>query len=108
MPSLQFGKFAGMDIQDVPRDYLEWLIGTRRKDIDTYESEIARREMVETASLSLVEQIAQEGYRQLAKRAHPDTGGSQAQFLALQGAFEQLKAILREVAIVQGNSNQVP
>jgi curved DNA-binding protein CbpA len=34
-------------------------------------------------------------YRELAKRYHPDAGGSHADFLALQQAYEQVMAYLQ-------------
>ena len=40
------------------------------------------------AEVSLAEVRTQ--YRQLAKRSHPDAGGSHADFLALQQAYEQV------------------
>ena len=44
------------------------------------------------AEVSLAEVRTQ--YRQLAKRYHPDAGGSHTDFLALQQAYEQVMAYL--------------
>lgn len=101
---LAFGKYNGMDLRDVPRDYIDWLLEKRREDVKVYEDELTRRDLVEQASQSVVERIVQAGYRELAKKAHPDTGGTTADFQALQAAHEQLKAILKEVERVQTTS----
>ena len=45
------------------------------------------------AEVSLAEVRIQ--YRELAKRYHPDTGGSHADFLALQRAYEQVMEYLQ-------------
>jgi DnaJ-domain-containing protein 1 len=45
------------------------------------------------AEVSLAEVRAQ--YRELAKLSHPDAGGSHADFLALQQAYEQVVAYLQ-------------
>jgi DnaJ-class molecular chaperone len=45
------------------------------------------------AEVSLAEVRTQ--YRELAKRYHPDTGGSHADFLALQQAYEQVLEYLQ-------------
>lgn len=103
---LKFGKHAGTDIQDVPLDYLEWMLAKCKQDVVLYQGEIERRELVESASLSTVEKIVQAGYRTLAKTAHPDSGGTTADFQALQAGMEQLKMILREVANVTGTGTK--
>jgi hypothetical protein len=102
--TLSFGKYSGQDLRDVPRDYIEWLIDMRKKDLAEYEGELARREMVEQGSLTMVEQIAAAGYRAMALKMHPDKGGSTGEFQALQAANEQMKVILREVKNVAGTT----
>ena len=53
--------------------------------------ELDRRAAIQNASESLVERIVSEGYRQLAKRAHPDAGGTAEDMKALGQAREWLK-----------------
>ena len=105
MPSLGFGKYAGMDLRDVPQEYLEWLIQMRKKDLAEYQGELERRELVESASITMVERVVQEGFRSLAKKFHPDAGGSDAEFVELKAAHEQLKMVLGEIKSVTGTSN---
>lgn len=102
MPTLSFGKHAGKDLQDVPEEYLQWLIQMRQKDLKEYQDELDRRALVEAGSLSMVEQIIREGFRSLSKKLHPDQGGSAAQFLELKSGEEQLKMVLRELQIAKG------
>ena len=105
MPTLSFGKYAGVDLRDVPRDYVEWLISSRKKDLAEYEAELERRELVEAASVSMGERIIQAGFRALSKQFHPDSGGSDAQFIELKAGYEQLKMVMEEVKRVGQNSD---
>lgn len=91
MSVLSFGKYAGMDIKDVPRDYIEWLRDARKRDLLEYESELERRDLIEVSAQIMLERIVSEGFRSLAKKCHPDTGGSEREFLELKAAQEQLK-----------------
>lgn len=102
--TLSFGKYAGQKLSDVPKDYIEWLISTREKDIKQYRAELERREMLETQASSTLDKIIQEGFKALAKKAHPDQGGSDKQFRELQAAREQLKLAAEEVKRVQGTT----
>ena len=94
---LSFGKHAGKELSDVPRDYLEWMVSKCKTDLATYQGELDRRDSQEAATQTDLERLVQAGYRELAKKAHPDAGGSKESFLALQGAYEQLKVVLREL-----------
>ena len=94
---LEFGKHAGKDLADVPREYIEWFVDSRRKDLATYEAELARRDALEASSQTMVEKLVQAGFRQLALRAHPDQGGSVEEFRELQGAKAVLDTVLREL-----------
>lgn len=90
MPVLTFGKHAGKDLQDVPEDYLDWLIEERRKEIEAYQYELSRRNDVEGRQ-EWMKKIIQAGYKALAKTAHPDRRGSSGDFLALSAAREELE-----------------
>src|SRR4029077_1717180 len=98
--TLQFGKYAGTPLADVPADYLAWLIDRNQRDMDIYEKELQRREAVEEAELPMVARLVREGYTSLAKKLHPDHGGTADEFRALQAAYEQLKVVLKEIADV--------
>lgn len=104
MTPLTYGKHVGKPVSDIPRDYLEWLIGSREKEIASFKAEIERRELVEASSVSMVERLIAEGYRSLAKKLHPDTGGTAEEFTALKAASEQLKAIIGEFKHATGTS----
>lgn len=97
MSTLSFGKHAGKELSDVPGDYLQWLIDSRRKELADFEGELKRRELVEAGSLSIGEQILVAGYKALSKLRHPDAGGSDAQQRELNAAYEQLKVVMKQV-----------
>lgn len=73
--TIEFGKYRGYDIREVPVDYLYWLQSRNQQTLDAVNKEIERREAIEDASDDVAVQIIRSGYRQLVKEAHPDTGG---------------------------------
>lgn len=98
---INFGKYKGTRLSDVPEDYVLWMIDNSKKTITLYQAELDRRKLVEEGSMSMVERIAAEGYRSLAKKMHPDAGGSAEDFRSLQAAKEQMSIILKEVAEIR-------
>jgi len=97
---MSFGKYCGSRLRDVPADYVEWLIDGKESEIAFYKGELKRREeeealrlLAEEANTPLVERMANEGFRQLARTFHPDAGGTTEQFQQLQAAKEKLKQI---------------
>lgn len=62
---LNFGKYKGYSITDVPDDYLSWLITKLETDLIDYRAEAIRREAVKEAKLSWIERIVQAGFRTL-------------------------------------------
>lgn len=94
---MPFGKFRGVYISEVPRDYLLWL---REQDFikqwlrDEIEAELRRRSegqvnnpvldiKIEAERLPLAREVFEAGYRSLSKRFHPDAGGAAEDMLAL-------------------------
>ena len=92
---LGWGKHKGQHIADIPADYLEWLIESSRATIAQLEAELDRRAMAEQASLPWAEKIVQAGFKELAKRVHPDVGGNTATMTELNNAREALLELAR-------------
>jgi hypothetical protein len=95
MKKLGFGKYKDTPMDEVPEDYLEWIIQSSRDRIVELETELKRRAMSEDEKASWAERIVKEGFRILAKRYHPDTGGSATEFQALTAASLKLKEHVR-------------
>lgn len=94
-----FGVHQGKDIQEIPRDYLEWLLKFNT-DINSHvKTELDRRDALESSQMSMMEQVFRAGYKSLAARLHPDNldTGNAEEFLKLRGANEQFKVIMEEV-----------
>lgn len=102
MPIFKFGKHSGKEFSSVDRSYLEWLIEQNKKDIKLYQDELDRRDLAEQGTLSMTEKIVQAGYRELAKKLHPDTGGSVKEFQELRASFEGLKEALEGLKPADG------
>lgn len=94
-----FGIHQGKDIQEIDREYLEWL-HKFNSDINIHiKAEMDRRDALESSQMSMMEQVFRAGYKSLAARLHPDNQdtGDAEEFLKLRGANEQFKVIMEEV-----------
>lgn len=91
---LQYGKYRGCDIRDVPLEYLEWLSESNKETQKSLAAELRRRELDEEQDSSMAERIIKTGYRELSKKYHPDAGGNHTDMVDLNAAMEQLKECL--------------
>lgn len=91
-----FGKYRGLEMCDptVSLEYLLWLRRSSQEMVEDIDQEIARREAAEEADLDWVERIVQVGFRELAKRCHPDHGGKTDEMRELNNANAKLKEII--------------
>lgn len=92
---LQFGKHKGKRLDQVPEDYLRWLVGEQEKTLAEYKAEISRREYAAEADLTWEQKIVQAGFRALATKHHPDRGGSKADMQKVNAAYESLRTKVR-------------
>lgn len=92
---LQFGKYKGRDVRDVPEDYLRWIIDHQQKTLNDYQAEIIRRQSLLDARLSWAERLVQAGYRSLALKYHPDRGGDNESMQQVIAAQEKLKELIQ-------------
>lgn len=92
---LNFGKHSGKHISQVPTEYLDWLLKSNQETVRAVEEELARRALAEEANLSWVEKVIVAGYREMAKRHHPDVGGSTSDMQEINAAVEKLREIAR-------------
>lgn len=92
---LEFGKYRGRDITDVPDDYIEFMIISSEKTARLFHEEQDRRLAQREAKLSAMERIIQAGYRTLALQNHPDKGGNTAAMQEINFAHDRLKSIIR-------------
>jgi len=93
---LQFGKYKGHDLQQVPDDYLMWLTETQKKTVAEYEAELTRRQNLQEARLGWAERLVQAGFRTLAQQCHPDHGGSNESIRQVIAAQARLKELLKQ------------
>lgn len=94
MSKLQFGKYKGDDIKTVPDDYLQWLISSSEATIKLAKDELERREACEDADLPTIAQLIKAGYRELAKKNHPDVGGSTEKMKEVNAAKSRLEDLV--------------
>lgn len=78
-------------IPEFRRQYIEWL--AKKKDVD-YQMGF---QDVSEDSLPILQRIIAVGYRQLAKTAHPDLGGTVEDFNNLKTAKNQLDLVLKSL-----------
>jgi len=96
---LWFGKFKGSRVQDLPDDYLEWLASvdlSNERLRSAVEEERQRRIFLEQngerINAKLVDEIVGAGLRSLAKKYHPDNGGSHEKMQMVNVAADWIKA----------------
>jgi Putative quorum-sensing-regulated virulence factor len=100
---MPFGRHRGVELEDLPDDYLEWLrvIDLRPGLRAAVEQEHTRRLYRETFQPSLIRllpeeqraavQIVEAGRRAMAKTAHPDIGGSLTTMTLINSTCDKLK-----------------
>jgi hypothetical protein len=89
-----FGEHEGQVWGDVDRSYIEMLLASRKIEVEAFEDELNRRDLLEEADLPMAEQIVRAGYHALSQKHHPDHGGSDAKMRELNAAREGLKELL--------------
>jgi hypothetical protein len=86
------GKHRGRPIEALPLEYLEWLAALEdlREPLRSAVLAEHRRRLGPQPDPRIVEDLIARGQRSLAKSAHPDTGGSHEQMLAVRAAADWL------------------
>jgi hypothetical protein len=93
---LKFGKYRDSDIQDVPSEYLSFLIASARETVESCQAELDRRELVEQAQMPMIRRLVESGYKTLAKQVHPDADGSDGREMTeLNAAVQALREMVR-------------
>ncbi len=96
---MPFGKYQNWRIENLPDDYLEWLlsIDLRKPLLQAVQSEAQRRGLIlkDPPSTLVIAQLIVVGYKQLAKKYHPDCGGSHMDMVRLNEAYENLKMLVK-------------
>jgi DnaJ-class molecular chaperone len=91
---LKFGKYHGWDVADVPDDYVDYMVQAKRKDVQFWEDEQRRRELMREAEMPMIEKMIKVGYRTLAQQYHPDHGGDEETMRQLNAAMAQLSELI--------------
>ena len=106
IPTMPWGKFRGVPLNQIDTDYLRWVVdvaeATRpglRADV---EAELARRRQTHAPpspfwrkpcpDVAVAHEIVTTGQRTLAKRHHPDVGGSTGLMQRINAVADWLKA----------------
>jgi hypothetical protein len=97
---LRFGKYAHWPLGKVPGEYVSWLAESCEETARECRAELERRALQEDAEMPWIERLVKTGYRELAKRHHPDCGGGTAEMREVNAAFEALQAFLRDGSLV--------
>lgn len=105
---MPFGKFKGVLLTDIPTDYLEWLAslshlrdplrGAVERELDARQEDRATGQNEMCPSPRVAEEIIGAGVRSLARRYHPDAGGSHEDMVRVNDAAEWLRRQVRSVA----------
>jgi len=108
--TMPFGVHKGLPLEDLPDSYIEWLSGidlrsplsgavqkeARRRrsncadQVDSNHNRFLTLHM-QPADAPFFREIIDAGYRVLARKVHPDTGGSAAQMQSLNSLVSSLR-----------------
>jgi hypothetical protein len=91
---LSFGKYKDWDLSEVPDDYVDYMVQQKRRDLQLWEDEQERRELMREAELPMLEKVVKAGYHALAQKYHPDHGGDEEAMRQLNAAVAQLQDIV--------------
>ena len=94
---MPFGKYSGVRLEDIPEDYLWWVVDTvknRPRLVKAIEAHLDGLYSQSKGDKGDVGDVVAEWYRRMAMRFHPDRGGSTAAMQAINEANEALKAML--------------
>ena len=98
--TMPFGKYRGQPLCDLPQDYLDWLTtielhGQLRAAVKI---EVDRRLYTAHACpTAIAEELIAAGTRHLARRYHPDTGGSHEAMIEVTVAAAFLRQAVRRL-----------
>lgn len=102
MMTMPFGKYRGWAIADLPGDYLAWLDTIELRDPlrAAVASERDRRtgprpRVPSCPSPTIAQELIGAGLRSLARRYHPDAGGTHEGMIAATAAADWLRSQLR-------------
>jgi hypothetical protein len=113
---MPFGKHKGIVLENLPVDYLDWVLGwmdsedsgwmsySRKRLFDAMEDEWDRRQSgtrpkevakskMSAAARSLKSEFIKSGYRAMSLKYHPDKGGTSEQMIALKELKEALEKL---------------
>ena len=110
---MPFGKHRGVELRDLPDDYVNWLIGlddlrepfrtnifiehdrrtTQQHDSSWSMGSGNRRQLVGEVQV-MAQEIVSAGYRALSRRHHPDAGGSHEKMLLVNRAAKHLREVV--------------
>ena len=102
--NMPFGKYRGVEIADLPDDYLQWLCAIELREplrgAVHVEFELRFTKCDTHASLStdarvMAQELISAGYRKLAAQHHPDHGGETHAMQLVNRAAEFLHQVVR-------------
>jgi uncharacterized protein (DUF3820 family) len=99
MAKLTFGKYQGYELEDVPEEYIQWVIDRNKTQLEDYERELDRRARVGQSTETMIHKIVTEGFRALSKKYHPDAGGSDKLMHELGASKDFLMDLLKKAGV---------
>jgi hypothetical protein len=117
--TMPFGKYAGWEFEEIPADYLTWLLTIELRDwlrkavTDECQRRAEERERrtypppaagpairVPLEEVPLIRRVFDAGFRALARKLHPDAGGDLREMQALNSLADSVRAQLAAIGEV--------
>jgi hypothetical protein len=109
---LWFGKYKGSQLENLPDDYLDWLstVDLRNQRLHlAVEEERQRRLFFQEnrgrVNAKLIDELVSAGVRSLARKYHPDHGGSNERMQLVNICAAWIKAQARELLAIEHQPN---
>lgn len=93
---MPFGKFKGCSLSELPDDYIEWLVH-EFKPREPLLSRLKTELLFRSPPPASMMEIINAGYKALAMKYHPDTGGSNEQMKSLNNSVDALRKMMKGV-----------
>ena len=95
---IPFGKFKGKELSAIEDDaYLEWLLEIAKEPLRTQiNRELLARKRLDRGQLPMAQALLESGYRAMAKKLHPDVGGSTKDMQLLNAVMDKLRRIVND------------
>lgn len=95
--TLSFGKYKGKQVSEVPTEYLLWVRNYDRQSMAEVERVLRERKELAAPTIARAEEVITAGKQSLAKKYHPDCGGTNQEMQEVNVAADTLLKLAKTI-----------